>query len=60
MAEIDVERKDKKKKNNWWIWTIVVIIAIIVLWLALDNRTNLQRESEPVINDTNMQIEEPE
>lgn len=61
MAKIDVERKDKKENNknntNWWIWAVVAIIAIVVAWIALDDRTDVQREEVPM-EDTTTYTEE--
>lgn len=56
MAEVEVEKEDGNrksggKKNMWWIYTIVAIIAIIILWLAFDPRTDVQRTEDERIPD---------
>lgn len=48
MDERDEQKKyaknlGEKKRNKWWIWVVIAIIAIVVLWLAFDKRTNLNR-----------------
>lgn len=61
MAELDVQRKDdkgnnkkgdNKNNNKWWIWAVVAIIVILVLWIALDDRTNVDPDENPAVNTT--------
>lgn len=60
MADLNIERKDDNKKNSkWWIWVIVAIIALIILWLVFDDRTDLQRDEETEIENTETMIQEP-
>lgn len=54
MAEIDVEKKgegSRRKKNNWWIIAVIVIVAILVAWIAISDRNNVDTDTpdEPVV-----------
>lgn len=62
MAEVEVERRggnNNNEKNRWWIWAIIAIIAIIILWLAFDPRTDIQRTQDQRIPDSTFIKEDP-